>query len=89
MNVIQIFDNRERLGEYLATRQLECGYTCLRVDGAKCGGVLASAIFCQMDGHHFVGKALEIKRYADPVRGGRTKIGIEFHGLTPTCANAT
>ena len=45
--------------------------------------VLASAIFGQVDRHHLVGKSLEIERDADPVGGGRAKIRIEFHGLTP------
>jgi hypothetical protein len=47
--------------------------------------VLMAAILCQMDRHHFIREALEVKGYANSIRGGRTEIGIEFHGGTPAC----
>src|SRR5215813_7909631 len=37
VDVVQILDNRKRLGEHLATRQFECGHACLRIDGPKFG----------------------------------------------------
>jgi hypothetical protein len=43
-----------------------------------------------MDGHHLIGRALEIERDAHPVGGGRAEIRVELHGhYPPGKANVT
>jgi hypothetical protein len=44
--------------------------------------MLASPILRKMDRYNLIRNALEIKGYADPVGGGRTKIRIKLHGPT-------
>ena len=85
MDIVEVFDNRERLREHFAAGQLECGHSRLRIDAAILRSVLASALLDEVDRHRLIRKPLEIERDADPIRGGGTKIRIEFHGLTPAC----
>ena len=70
MDIVEIFDNGERLRQRLATGQFKRRHPPLRIDGAKLRRVLVSAVLGQMDGHHLVGQALEIERDAHAVSGG-------------------
>lgn len=83
MDVVEIFDDRERLSQDFTARQFQRWHARLRIDGAKFGRVLASAIFGKVNRRHLIGKFLEIERDSDPIGGGRAKIRIEFHGTTP------
>ena len=83
MSFVKILDDRQGLRQNFAARHLKRGYSREWIDRAKFGRVLPAAIFCQMDRHHLIRETLEIERYANAIGGGRTKIGIKFHSLTP------
>src|SRR5262245_15254855 len=85
MNFVEIFDDREGLGQNFAGRQLEPRHAWLGIDGAKFRRVLTTTILCQVDWHRVVRKPFEAQRYTDAVGSGRAEIRKEFHGLTPAC----
>src|SRR5262249_39597746 len=85
MNVIEIFDDRQRLSQYFATRQLKRRHPRLGIYGTKFRRVLPAPIFCWMDGHYLVRKALKVWRYTDSIGSRGAEIRIEFHGLPPAC----
>ena len=67
----------------VSTSPLDSSSAGTRVCGlmaTKFRRALAAAILGQMDGYHLVWQALEIERDADPIGGGGTEIGIQFHG---------
>ena len=60
MDFVEIFDNRERLGQHFAAGKLQRRHALLRIDRTKLLRTLAAAILGQMDGYDLIGESLEI-----------------------------
>ena len=87
-NLVQVFDDRERLRENAIAVNLERRHESL---GIECEVILRALIaHSQMDKRAVLrGQALEIERNADAVRGGRAKIVVELHRLASRRASAS
>ena len=78
MNLIEKFDDGKRLDEHFAGIELERRDAHLRVDAAVFGAPLLAAFPEEVNGHDLIAQSLEVERDANPVRGGRAKIGIQL-----------
>ena len=83
MDLVEIFDDRQRLDQNLTIGQFERRHPHLWIDRAKFRLALMAAFLGEMDGHDLIGQAFEIERDAHAVGGGRAEIGIELQGCAP------
>src|SRR4051812_12948239 len=79
-DLVEIFDDGERLSEQFARVELERGYPHLRIDRPVLGLEILPALFLQMDRDGLVAQLLEIECDAHAISGGGTKVGVELHG---------
>ncbi len=80
MGLVEIFDDRQRLGQNLAAGKLERRDALLRIERAEFRLVLRAAVLGQMNGCHLIRQTLEIERDTHAIGGGRAEISIELHG---------
>src|SRR5262249_37926444 len=83
MDLVDIFDDGERLGEHFPGVERECRYPHQRFDRPVFGLAVDPSLLLQVDRNHVVAEPLEVERDAHPVGGGRTKIRIELPGAAP------
>src|SRR5512145_1232487 len=76
MRLVQVFDDRERLGQFEPVGK-QSRQKALRVfAGVFRLSVLA---FGEMNEHGLVGEAFQIERNADTKRGGAAKVRVQLH----------
>ena len=80
MDLVEIFDDGERLDQHVAGIELQRRHPHLRVDRAEFRLLVEAALLLQVDRDRLVGQALEVERDAYPIGRRRAEIGIEFHG---------
>ncbi len=81
IDIVEILDDRQRLGQHLAAGEFKRRHPLMRIDRHKFRLALLAAVLDQMDGNRLIGQAFEIECNPHAVGGGRAEIGIKFHEM--------
>ena len=79
MDLVEVFDDGERLGEHLTGVEGKRRHAHQRVDGAEFRPLVASAILLKMDRDRLVTEALEVECNAHAIGRGRAEERIKRH----------